>query len=117
MKKIYLSVPIEGLNDAEVQANIDFFKQYLTEEDEAIDNFITIPEGSLKLYGLGEGIKKIGECDEVWMHPNWRYYRECYVEYTAAYMYDISILDFSNEMTYGCVEERKRKVDAVKDES
>lgn len=99
MRKIFLSVPMKDLTKEEIQANIDWFKPYLTDEDEPVNNIIEVPEGSPRLYGLGEAIKKLGDCDEVWMHPNWRFHNGCHIEHETALLYGITVHDFFYERT------------------
>ena len=92
MRSVFLSVPMNGKTDDEIKDELDYLKTHLRPEDVAVDNFIEKPANSERLYCLAEAIKKIGECDAIILHPNWRSSKGCRIEYRVAIEYGIPII-------------------------
>lgn len=96
--KVFISVPMGGRADEEIRHDIDSAKIDISNdpafegcEVEIIDNFIEKPEGVGKLYCLGEAIKKLGDCDYVFMCPGWKLAKGCHVEMAVASNYSIPV--------------------------
>lgn len=109
MKKIFLSLPMSGRTDEEINAQIEemkaefllknpfdkgekiiFVHNFKEMEVEAItfDPF----EGERKipaLYYLGRAINKMAYCDGVYLGRGWTTARGCQIEREVAYTYDI----------------------------
>ena len=94
MKKVFLSVPIDGLTKDMIMDEIRYLRNICDEyRVKYVDNFITKPPGSERLYCLGEAIKKLGECDAILIAHDWRLDRECHIELGTALIYRIPKFD------------------------
>lgn len=93
MKKVFLSLPMSGHTDEWIRDQIELMKHALKDDEIAVDNYIEKPEGSERLYCLGEAIKKLGECDAIMLHPRWIDANGCVIEYYVARQYGLEIID------------------------
>lgn len=96
MKKLFVSVPMEGRTEEEIKASIQKMKKiaeiYEGEELELIDSYIEDnppKDNNEDVWYLGESLKKLAQADvfvgidDVW---NWR---GCYIESEVAVRYEI----------------------------
>lgn len=98
MKRVFLSYPMNGKTVEEMRKMED---ELCVKANEILhENFIpvsnrhcTAPEGSSRLYYLGEAIKKLDECDAIIFHDDWVNVKGCMVENLAAKLYGIRILN------------------------
>ena len=93
MRKVFLSVPMSGKTEAEIRKEIDYLKSFAdSKTDLCVDNFIDAPWYGSQLYCLGEAIKKLGYCDVIFMHPDWKSAKGCRVEEFVAREYGIEVV-------------------------
>lgn len=102
-KKVFISVGMRGRSDDEVVNDIKraiMNIQYLYGENvivQHITNWTTEPkpDGAIRLYYLGEAIKKLGDCDACYFVKGWKNYKGCIVENTVCQLYGIEIIEES----------------------
>lgn len=101
MKKLFVSLPMRGLNEREIRKRMNYLKSLveleLKEEVILIDSFIKNEPDSkeinnIGLYFLGESIKELAYADIVIFANGWMKARGCKVEYKAAVEYEVKIL-------------------------
>ena len=101
MKKLFVSLPMRGLNEREIRKRMNYLKYLveleLGEEVILIDSFIKNEPDSkeinnIGLYFLGESIKELAYADIVIFANGWMKARGCKVEYKAAVEYEAKIL-------------------------
>lgn len=101
MKKLFVSLPMRGLNEREIRKRMNYLKYLveleLKEEVILIDSFIKDEPDSkeinnIGLYFLGESIKELAYADIVVFANGWMKARGCKVEYKAAVEYGVKIL-------------------------
>ena len=101
MKKLFVSLPMRGLNEREIRNRMNYLKSLvefeLQEEVILIDSFIENEPDSeeinnVGLYYLGESIKELAYADIVIFANGWTKARGCRVEHAAAVEYGIKIL-------------------------
>ena len=101
MKKLFVSLPMRGLNEREIRKRMNYLKSLveleLKEEVILIDTFIKDEPDSeeisnVGLYFLGESIKELAYADIVVFANGWMKARGCKVEYKAAVEYGVKIL-------------------------
>lgn len=101
MKKLFVSLPMRGLNEREIRKRMNYLKSLveleLKEEVILIDSFIKDEPDSkeinnIGLYFLGESIKELAYADIVVFANGWMKARGCKVEYKAAVEYGVKIL-------------------------
>lgn len=101
MKKLFVSLPMRGLNEREIRKRMNYLKYLveleLKEEVILIDSFIKDEPDSkeinnIGLYFLGESIKELAYADIVVFANGWMKARGCKVEYKAAVEYEVKIL-------------------------
>lgn len=101
MKKLFVSLPMRGLNEREIRKRMNYLKSLveleLKEEVVLIDTFIKDEPDSeeindIGLYYLGESIKELAYADIVIFANGWMKARGCKVEYKAAVEYGVKIL-------------------------
>ena len=111
MKKIFLSLPMSGRSDEEIQSLISVMKSLFLmknpfdkgeeivfvhnfQEMEVVTNTFDPLFGERKtpaLYYLGRAINKMAYCDAVLFSPGYQSARGCNVEFDVAHYYDIPI--------------------------
>lgn len=100
MKRIFLSLGFHGRNKEEVMSDIEKAKEIIiahhsNKEIEFIHNYDY--ESDNRLECLGEAIKKMGACDEVYFINDWHKYRGCSVEFYICESYNIPHFDINLE--------------------
>lgn len=101
MKKLFVSLPMKGLNEREIRKRMNYLKSLvefeLGEEVILIDTFIKDEPDSKKmndiaLYFLGKSIEEMAYADIIIFADGWKEARGCKVEYAAAVEYGVNIL-------------------------
>ena len=103
-KRIFISVGMTGreakdvendLNGVELDMLVERIKSGGSLTDlEFVNNFYCEkPEGSERLYCLGEAIKKLSDCDACYFVKGWQNYRGCIIERYVCKLYNIEIID------------------------
>ena len=101
MKKLFVSLPMRGLNEREIRKRMNYLKYLveleLKEEVILIDTFIKDEPDSeeindIGLYFLGKSIEEMAYADIVIFANGWMKARGCKVEYKAAVEYGVKIL-------------------------
>ena len=101
MKKLFVSLPMRGLNEREIRKRMNYLKYLveleLKEEVILIDSFIKDEPDSkeinnIGLYFLGKSIEEMAYADIVVFANGWMKARGCKVEYKAAVEYEVKIL-------------------------
>lgn len=101
MKKLFVSLPMRGLNEREIRKRMNYLKSLveleLKEEVILIDTFIKDEPDSeeindIGLYYLGKSIEMMAYADIVIFANGWMKARGCKVEYKAAVEYGVKIL-------------------------
>ena len=110
---VFISLPMSGIDDELVKANIERAKEaYLaiTKLDisqvaflnniDADDND-SIDQHHLPVWYLGEALKKLSTCDEVFFWGNWRKARGCMIEHEVCTLYDIPAISIERSGYHG----------------
>ena len=101
MKKLFVSLPMRGLNEREIRQRMRYLKALveneLKEEVILIDTFIKNEPDSKEindvgLYFLGKSIEEMAYADIIIFADGWKEARGCKVEYAAAVEYRVKIL-------------------------
>lgn len=101
MKKLFVSLPMRGLNEKEIRKRMNYLKYLveleLKEEVILIDTFIKDEPDSeeindIGLYFLGKSIEEMAYADIAIFANGWMKARGCKVEYKAAVEYGVKIL-------------------------
>ena len=117
MIKVFLSLPMNGLEDDEIQANIERLEQDIIsshpfgdEEIEFVHNLGYKPDREHErktitpaLLYLGNAVQLLADCQAIFMAPDWKKARGCCIEKSVAYNYDIPIFTkiLHRDGTYG----------------
>lgn len=105
MIRVFLSLPMSGLEDAEIQANIEHLEQDIIdshpfgdEEIEFVHNLGYKPDREHEqqtitpaLLYLGNAVQLLADCQAVFIAPGWQKARGCRIEKSVAYNYGIPI--------------------------
>lgn len=97
MQKVFVSIPMNGRRNEEVEKEIieivDYIHDMFGENIEVIDSFFTRQPTkdykNLRLYYLGNSLIKMAECDTVVFARNWGDARGCRVEEKVAIEYGL----------------------------
>lgn len=104
MKKIFLSLPMNGRSDKEISDQIEEMKAkfllknpfgegeeivFVDNLENDIDPSRCIDVKTEPLLYLGEAIRKLAYCDGVYFGRGWTTARGCQIEREVAYTYDI----------------------------
>lgn len=98
MRKVFVSVGMNGRNESEVladlkQAEEEIKKKFCNEEVEIVHNyFCKAPEGSGRLYYLGEAIKNMDGCDACYFVEGWENHAGCIAERFICNLYNIQMI-------------------------
>ena len=100
MKKVFLSLGFSGRTKEEIMNDIEKAKEIIIkynpdEEIEFIHNYDY--ESDNRLECLGEAIKKMSTCSEVYFIGYWDKYRGCKAEFYICELYNIPRFDISLE--------------------
>lgn len=97
MKKLFVSVPMNGRSDEEIKADIENAaknaEKLVGEPLEVIDSFFKgAPHNAKPLWFLGESLKLLSGADYAVFTTGWRLARGCRIEYECAEKYGIPII-------------------------
>ena len=97
-KRVFLSLGFRGRTEEEIMSDIEKAKEIITlefpdNEFEFIHNYDY--NGNNRLECLGEAIKKMSTCDEVYFIVGWKKYKGCNVEHKICRLYNIPHLEVS----------------------
>lgn len=97
MKKVFISVGMSGRNEIDVRNDIkrasENIRKLYGEEVEIVHNYDCVaPEGSGRLYYLGEAIKQLGDCDVCYFVRNWALSDGCVAERHVCGLYSIDTI-------------------------
>lgn len=103
--KVFISVPMRGRTDEEINNDIEIAKSKLSEmaqENQGyiiyVDNFVEVSSDmdiknpSTSMWCLGGAIQKMSECDAIYFCPGWQEARGCVIERHVAVLYGLSRL-------------------------
>lgn len=107
MKKIFISQPMRGKTNEEIEAErakaIQIAKDYLHEDVEVIDSFFKdAPVDAKPLWYLGKSITLLSEADLAVFCEGWAKYRGCDIEHICAHQYGIDCVDISLDSPVKC---------------
>lgn len=98
MIKLFVSLPMNGLSDDEIRANMAEAKEaaerIIGQQVVLIDTLFDLPGGTHCLVYLGESLKKMAEANVVYFHKGWEKARGCLLEHMAASAYGMDIIRF-----------------------
>ena len=97
MKKVFISVGMTGRAEIDVRNDIkrasENIRKLYGKDVEIVHNYDCVaPEGSGRLYYLGEAIKQLGECDVCYFVRNWEHSDGCVVERHICGLYSIDTI-------------------------
>ena len=101
MKRIFVSVGMNGrefedINGDLIRASILIFDNNVkgcTGDVAVVHNLsCSSPEGSSRLWCLGEAIKQLGECDACFFCKGWENYKGCCAEMAICQLYGIEVI-------------------------
>lgn len=97
MKKLFISQPMNGKTDDEIEATrlkaIESAKKKISDEVKVIDSFVAgQPWETKPLWYLGKALQMMSEADVVYFTKDWESARGCRIENTCAYEYDIPVI-------------------------
>lgn len=100
MKKVFISMPMNGLTEAEIKERLSQAQQTVKNITqlgnlEFIDSYIEEagPFGTSALWYLGESIKRLSEANIAYFCPGWKDARGCVIEHECASKYGIRIIE------------------------
>ena len=98
MKKVFMSVGMNGRNDQDIVQDLDRAGQKIYElfgGDVGIYHNYDCegPDYAGRLWYLGEAIKKLGACDICYFVKGWQNHKGCRAEYEICKLYGIEIIE------------------------
>lgn len=100
MKKVFISMPMNGLTEEEIKEKLKEAQKIVREITqlgnlEFIDSYIeeSAPFGTSSLWYLGESIKRLSEANIAYFCPGWKTARGCVIEHECASKYGIRIIE------------------------
>lgn len=92
MKKLFISQPMKGKTDEEIEAE----RAKAVEEAKAvIDSFFKdAPVDARPLWFLGKLIELLSVADAAYFAKDWDKYRGCKIEHTCAVEYGIKVIEY-----------------------
>ena len=99
MKKLFISQPMKGKTNEEIEAErtkaIEAAKEALNDDVEVIDSFFKdAPVDARPLWFLGKSFELLSTADVAYFAKDWDKYRGCKLEHTAAQEYGIKVIDW-----------------------
>lgn len=99
MKKLFISQPMKGKTDEEIEAEktkvIEAAKIALEDDVEVIDSFFkNAPAGVRPLWFLGKSLELLSTADVVYFAKDWEKFRGCRIEHEAALEYDMKVIEY-----------------------
>ena len=110
--KVFISQPMHGLSEDQIKHELEEAKKRIISfyPDKNTDiEFVSTYEQphpdpeieykNIRLYYLGNSIKRLGECDAIYFCPGWYKANGCRIEHMIAELYNIEILNW--KLYYG----------------
>lgn len=99
MKKLFISQPMKGKTDREIEAErakaVEEAKAVLNDDVEVIDSFFKgAPVDARPLWFLGKSIELLSGADAAYFAKDWDKYRGCKIEHTCAVEYGIKVIKY-----------------------
>ena len=99
MKKLFISQPMKGKTNEEIEAErakaIEAAKEALNDEVEVIDSFFKdAPVDARPLWFLGKSFELLSTADVAYFAKDWDKYRGCKIEHSCAVEYDIKVIEY-----------------------
>ena len=100
MKKLFISQPMKGKTNEEIEAErakaIEAAKEALNDEVEVLDSFFKdAPVDARPLWFLGKSFELLSTADVAYFAKDWDKYRGCKLEHTAALEYGIKVIEYA----------------------
>lgn len=100
MKKLFISQPMKGKTNEEIEAErataVEAAKKILEcDEIEVLDSFFkNAPIDAAPLWFLGKSLELLSVADVVYFAKDWEKYRGCRIEHTCALEYGIKVIEY-----------------------
>ena len=99
MKKLFISQPMKGKTDEEIEAErakaVEEAKAVLNDDVEVIDSFFKgAPVDARPLWFLGKSIELLSVADAAYFAKDWDKYRGCKIEHSCAVEYGIKVIEY-----------------------
>lgn len=102
MKKLFISQPMKGKTDEEIEAErakaLEEAKKVLGEDVEIIDSFFKgAPHDAKPLWFLGKSFELMSTADIVYFAKGWKAFRGCVMEHAAAINYGYKVIEYDED--------------------
>ena len=102
MKKLFISQPMGGKTDEEIEAErvkaVKEAKAVLNDDVEVIDSFFKdAPVDARPLWFLGKSIELLSVADIAYFAKDWDKYRGCKIEHSCAVEYGIKVIEYAED--------------------
>lgn len=99
MKKLFISQPMKGKTNEEIEAErakaVEEAKAVLNGDVEVIDSFFKgAPVDARPLWLLGKSIELLSVADAAYFAKDWDKYRGCKIEHSCAVEYGIKVIEY-----------------------
>lgn len=99
MKKLFISQPMKGKTNEEIEAErakaIEAAKIVLEDDVEVIDSFFkNAPVDARPLWFLGKSLELLSTADAAYFAKDWKKFRGCKIEHTCALEYGIKVIEY-----------------------
>lgn len=99
MKKLFISQPMKGKTNEEIEAErakaVEEAKAVLNDDVEVIDSFSKgAPVDARPLWFLGKSIELLSVADAAYFAKDWDKYRGCKIEHSCAVEYGIKVIEY-----------------------
>lgn len=99
MKKVFISIPMNGKSDSQIHSEMNDIKNKLSEmydDYEILDSFITETYDSPLMY-LAKSIETLSKADVAFFAKGWESARGCMIERLCCEQYGIPIIEDGNK--------------------
>ena len=98
MKKVFISVGMRGRDYHDVEFDIcrarQIVRKMFGQDVEVVDNWdCRGPGNAVRLWYLGEAIKKLGGCDACYFVKGWLHHKGCIAEMEICKLYGIEVIE------------------------
>lgn len=99
MKKLFISQPMKGKTNEEIEAErakaVEEAKAVLNDDVEVIDSFSKdAPVDARPLWFLGKSIELLSVADAAYFAKDWDKYRGCKIEHSCSVEYGIKVIEY-----------------------
>lgn len=99
MKKLFISQPMKGKTNEEIEAErakaIEAAKIALEDDVEVIDSFFKNAVDARPLWFLGKSLELLSTADVAYFAKDWEKFRGCKIEHTCALEYGIKVIEYA----------------------